>query len=85
MDSFSLSPSNYNEFKFLENFIGSMNIFSLFIGVSYALPSAVSVGIVRAWAGISLISLSIINLGIPEPANSALHMATAVIGALTPF
>jgi hypothetical protein len=75
----------YNEFKILENFIGSMNILSLFVGVYYAVTSAVSGGVVRAWAGISLVGLSIIDLGIPEPANSALHLAIAIIGALTPF
>ena len=75
----------YNEFKILENFIGSMNILSLFVGVYYAITSAVSGGVVRAWAGLSLVGLSIIDLGIPEPANTALHMTIAVIGALTPF
>ena len=75
----------YNEFKILDEFIGRMNILSLFIGVYYAITSAVSGGMVRAWAGISLVGLSIIDLGIEEPANSALHMAIAVIGAVKPF
>jgi hypothetical protein len=75
----------FNEFKILENFIGSMNILSLLIGVYYTVASAVSGGIVRAWAGVSLVGLSIIDLGLPEPANSALHLVIAVVGALTPF
>lgn len=75
----------YNDFKILENFIGSMNILSLVIGVYYAITSAISGGIVRVWAGLSLVGLSIIDLGIDEPMNSGLHMAIAVVGALTPF
>ena len=75
----------YNDFKILENFIGSMNILSLVIGVYYAITSAISGGIVRVWAGLSLVGLSIIDLGIDEPVNSVLHMAIAVVGALTPF
>ena len=75
----------YNEFKILENFTGSMNILSFFIGVYYAVTSTVSGGIVRASAGLSLVGLSVIDFGISEPANSALHLAIAIIGALTPF
>ena len=75
----------YNDFKILDNFIGSMNILSLLIGVYYAVTSAISGGIARVWAGLTLIGLSIIDLGIPEPANSALHLAIAIIGAVTPF
>jgi len=75
----------YNEFKILENFLGSMNILSLLIGVYYSVASAVSGGIVRASAGLSLIGLSVIDFNIPEPANSVLHTAIAIVGALTPF
>ena len=75
----------YNDFKILENFIGSMNILSLLIGVYYSVASAVSGGVARASAGLSLIGLSIVDLGIPEPANTILHTAIAIIGALTPF
>ena len=75
----------FNEVKILENFTGSMNILSLLIGVYYTVASAVSGGVARAWAGIALVGLSIIDLGIPEPANSALHLVIAIIGAVTPF
>ncbi len=75
----------YNEFKIIENFTGSMNLLSLFIGVYYAVTSAFSGGIVRAWAGISLVGLSIVDLGLSESTNSILHAAIVVVGAVTPF
>lgn len=75
----------YNEFKILENFLGSMNILSLLIGVYYSVASAVSGGIVRASAGLSLIGLSVIDFDIPEPVGSVLHAVIAIVGALTPF
>jgi len=75
----------YNNFKILENFTGSINIVSLFIGVYYAVTSAFSGGIVRAWAGISLVGLAIIDLGIPDAVSSVLNAAKVVFGTLMPF
>lgn len=75
----------FNDFKILENFTGSINILSLLIGVYYTVASAVSGGVTRAWAGISMVGLAIIDFSIPEPTNSILLTAIAIIGALTPF
>ena len=75
----------FNDFKILENFAGSMNILSLLVGVYYTIASAVSGGVTRAWAGISMVGLSIIDSAIPEPTNSILLTALAIIGALSPL
>jgi hypothetical protein len=75
----------FNDFKILENFSGSMNILSLLIGVYYTIASAISGGVTRAWAGISLVGLSVIDFAIPEPTNAILLTAIAIVGAVTPF
>jgi hypothetical protein len=67
----------YNDFKILENFTGSLNLLSLFVGVYYAITSAFSGGVVRAWAGISLVGLAVIDLGVDEAVTSALQ---AIVG-----
>ena len=63
----------YNEFKILSNITGSMNLLSLFVGGYYAVTSVFSGGIFRASAGISLVGLAVIDLGISESVNSMLR------------
>ena len=70
----------YNDFKILEEFSGDINIFSLFAGVYYAITSVFSGGVVRAWAGISLVLVSVIDLGIPEAVHSMWGAASAFVG-----
>ena len=75
----------FNDFKILENFTGSVNIISLLIGIYYTVASAISGGVARSWAGISLVGLSVIDFSIPEPTNSVLLTVIAIVGAVTPF
>jgi len=75
----------FNNFKLLETFTGSMNIFSLLISVYYTTASAISGGVTRAWAGITMVGLSIIDFAIQEPTNSILLTDLAIVGSLAPL
>ncbi len=74
-----------NDVKIFDNIVESINLISFLIGASYAVASTFLGGFIRAFCGVALVCLSVIDLGLPEPANSIIHAVVTVAGALTPF
>jgi hypothetical protein len=59
--------------------------FAPFVGLVYIVAGWILDSGVRVASGVSLVSLGIFDLGLPETANAWLQLAIVVIGALTPL
>ena len=77
-----LGVFNLLGFEFYTRLLNDIDLVPFFLGIIYLVAAQIMGGMVRATCGLSLLILSVIDLGFSESEDSILQAVIAILGAL---